>query len=100
MNAPAPGAEAVRVLLLPSMADTSKGTVSQVASRFGRRLRFPQLFTFVLVLFLIDLVVPDAIPFADEILLGLLTVLLGFLRNEKPAEEEPRVEKDVTPPSD
>jgi hypothetical protein len=78
------------------MADPTKGTVSQAASRFGRRLRFPQLFTFVLVLFLIDLVVPDAIPFADEILFGLLTVLLGSLRRAEPTEG-PRVEKDVTP---
>lgn len=78
------------------MTDPAKGTVSQAASRFGRRLRFPQLFTFVLVLFLIDLVVPDAIPFADEILFGLLTVLLGSLRRAEP-EEGPRTEKDVTP---
>ena len=79
------------------MAEPTKGTVSEIAGRFGRRLRFPQLFAFVLVLFLIDLVVPDAIPFADEILFGLLTVLLGSLRREEPAEGQ-RVEKNVTPP--
>ena len=79
------------------MAEPTKGSVSEIAGRFGRRLRFPQLFTFVLVLFLIDLVVPDAIPFADEILFGLLTVLLGSLRRDQPAEG-PRVEKNVTPP--
>lgn len=78
------------------MSDTDRGTVSELAGKFGRRLRFPQLFVFVLVVFLIDLVVPDAIPFADEILFGLLTVLLGSLRRDD-TPPEPRREKDVTP---
>lgn len=79
------------------MADPPRGTVSSLAGAFGSRLRFPQLFTFVLVVFLIDLVIPDAIPFVDEVLFGLLTVLLGSLK--KPAEEDvPRPpEKNVTP---
>lgn len=78
------------------MSDTDRGTVSDLAGKLGRRLRYPQLFTFVLVIFLVDLVVPDAIPFVDEILFGLLTVLLGSLRRDDPPEE-PRREKDVTP---
>jgi len=45
--------------------------------RFARRLRFPYLFALSLLLFLVDLAVPDIIPFADEIFLGLLTLLLG-----------------------
>lgn len=78
------------------MSDPGRGTISELAGRFGRRLRFPQLFVFVLAVFLLDLVIPDFIPFADEILFGLLTVLLGSLhRDETP--DEPRVEKDVTP---
>jgi hypothetical protein len=48
--------------------------------RFASRLRFPQLFALVAVLFLLDLAIPDLIPFADEIILGLLTLLLGSLR--------------------
>lgn len=80
------------------MAEPTKGTVSEIAGRFGRRLRFPQLFSFVLVLFLIDLVVPDAIPFADEILFGLLTVLLGSLRRDTPEPPPEKTEKNVTPP--
>lgn len=77
------------------MSETDRGTVSDLAGKLGRRLRFPQLFGFVLVLFLVDLAVPDAIPLIDEILLGLLTVLLGSLRREGPPAE--RAEKDVTP---
>jgi len=44
------------------------------------RLRHPQLFAVVAALFLIDLVVPDMVPFIDEILLLGATVLVGRLK--------------------
>jgi hypothetical protein len=50
--------------------------------RFASRLRFPQLFFLTAALFLVDLAIPDFIPFADEILLGLATLLLGSLRRK------------------
>ncbi len=85
------------------MAAFRPGPLSGPIGRFASRLRFPQLFTFFLIVFVLDLIVPDAIPFADEILFGLLTVLLGSLRRSQrqpqsqvPPEE--RVEKNVTPP--
>lgn len=60
--------------------------IAAVIFRFASRLRFPQLFALVAVLFLLDLAIPDLIPFADEIILGLLTLLLGSLRRpERPA---------------
>lgn len=46
-------------------------------------LRFPTLFTFFALLTLLDLVVPDPIPFADELGLALLTLLLGFWRERR-----------------
>ena len=49
----------------------------------ARKLRFPKLFVLVLVLFLVDLLVPDFIPFFDEIILGLLSVMLGLWREKK-----------------
>lgn len=61
--------------------------------RFARRLRFPWLFLLTAVLFAIDLVVPDLIPFADEILLGLLTLLFGFWRQRR----QERIEARATP---
>jgi len=71
--------------------------VQQIASRF----RYPQLFMVVLVLFLLDLVIPDMIPFVDEILLGLLTVILGSLRPDRDRKREEaageRPMKNVTP---
>ncbi len=41
--------------------------ISAFILRFASRLRFPQLFAVVLGLFLLDLFVPDVIPFFDEL---------------------------------
>jgi hypothetical protein len=41
------------------------------------RLRFPILFLVTAALFVLDLFVPDLLPFADEILLGLGAALFG-----------------------
>jgi MYXO-CTERM domain-containing protein len=62
-----------------------------LVSRFAAKLRYPQLFLLTAALFLLDLVVPDAIPFADELLLGLGTLLLaGLRRRREPVAEAPR----------
>lgn len=47
------------------------------------RLRFPLLFAITAALFVIDFFVQDAIPFADEILLGLGAALLGNWKKRK-----------------
>ena len=57
--------------------------------RFTRRLRFPQLFAITLILFVVDLIVPDMIPLADELLLGLATLLLGSWKKRRQTEREP-----------
>jgi hypothetical protein len=46
-------------------------------------LRFPWLFVLTALLFAFDLVVPDAIPFADEVLLGLAAALLGSWKKRR-----------------
>jgi hypothetical protein len=56
-----------------------KGRLMQYASR----LRFPKLFAVAGLVFIVDLFFPDTIPFADEILLGLITLLLGGLKKSK-----------------
>ncbi len=70
---------------------TTRHTAVGMALRYLSRLRFPQLFVITAVLFLLDLFIPDVIPFADEILLGLVTVLLGSWRKrrQKDAEQRP-----------
>jgi hypothetical protein len=51
--------------------------------RFASGLRFPTLFWITAGLFLVDLVIPDMIPFADELLLGLLALLFGSLKRRR-----------------
>lgn len=51
--------------------------------RYAARLRFPNLFLLVLVCFVADLLLPDFIPFLDEILLGLCTLMLAAWKNKR-----------------
>jgi hypothetical protein len=51
-----------------------------LVTRFAAGLRFPTLFAVMAGLFVLDLLVPDLIPFADEILLALGTLFVGSLR--------------------
>ena len=44
---------------------------------YAERLRFPRLALLTGLVFAVDLVVPDLLPFADELVLGLLTLMLG-----------------------
>ena len=53
-------------------------------------LRFPVLLVVTVVLFVVNVFVPDAIPFADEVLLALVAVILSRLkRRPKPTVGEP-----------
>jgi Family of unknown function (DUF6116) len=56
------------------------GPVGGLARRYGTRLRYPRLLALTAALFAADLVVPDVVPFVDEILLGLATALLATRR--------------------
>jgi len=47
-------------------------------------LRFPWLLLVTAALFLVSVFVPDAFPFIDEILLALVTVVLGRLKRKAP----------------
>lgn len=51
--------------------------------RFVSKLSFPRLFLLTAALFAINLIVPDPLPFIDEILLGMGTLLLASLRGKK-----------------
>jgi hypothetical protein len=48
--------------------------------QYASRLRFPRLLAVTVGLFVFDLIVPDAVPFVDEILLGLMSLLLASLK--------------------
>jgi hypothetical protein len=51
-----------------------------VLGRYGARLRFPHLLLLTGALFVVDFFVPDAIPFMDEVFLGLMALLFGVWR--------------------
>ncbi len=57
---------------------------------FANRLRFKQLFLLILALFVLDLVAPDPIPMIDEIILGLLTLLLASYKKEPVSQDQNR----------
>lgn len=50
---------------------------------FLGRLSFPRLFMLAAALWAVDMVVPDFIPFIDELLLGIGTLLLASFRKPK-----------------
>jgi len=59
---------------------------------FFSRLSYPRLFALTAALFAVDVVVPDFVPFADELLLGLGTLLLANWKKRKqpePAQKPP-----------
>jgi hypothetical protein len=63
--------------------------IGPFVTRFAAGLRFPTLFKLVATLFVVDLFIPDIIPFMDEILLALGTLLLGSLRKRRASPLEP-----------
>lgn len=58
--------------------------ITDALLRRAGRLRFPRLALLIGALFVLDLVIPDMIPFIDEILLGLATLALTNLRTRAP----------------
>jgi len=52
--------------------------------RWFGRLSYPKLFLLTAALFIGDTLIPDFIPFVDEILLGLGTLLLANWKRKKP----------------
>ncbi len=67
------------------------------------RLRFPTLLTITALLFVVNLFVPDVLPFIDEILLGLVTLILANWKKRDAREAasttaaDERSSIDVTP---
>ena len=68
------------------MESSNGGNQAALFERMARHLnlRFPVLFGIFAVLTLIDLAVPDFIPFIDEAGLAVLTLLLGLWKDRRP----------------
>ena len=67
------------------MGGLSRVTVVGWLLRWARGLRFRTLTFLTLALFAVNLVVPDPIPFVDEILMGLGALLLARQRRDRGA---------------
>lgn len=58
--------------------------------QWASKLRFPTLFKIAAALFALSLLIPDPVPFLDELLLGLATLLFANWKNRKlPARKQP-----------
>lgn len=79
--------EAFTFIIVPMATKNREGRVD-VFRRIGVRLRYPYLFVLIMLLFVIDILIPDAIPLIDEAILGLLTVLFGTWRDRKKAQPQ------------
>ena len=53
--------------------------------RYASTLRFPKLLAVTAALFAMDVIFPDMVPFVDEILLGLISLLFASLRKKSKA---------------
>jgi hypothetical protein len=51
--------------------------------RYGARLRYPHLLLVAGACFALDLVLPDGLPFLDELVLGLMTLVFALWRKER-----------------
>jgi hypothetical protein len=66
---------------MPEIADRHTSIATSLLGRLN--LRFPWLFLILAGLTLADLLIPDFIPFADEIGLAILTLLLGSWKSRR-----------------
>lgn len=71
--------------------------VPGIVTRHASRLRFPRLLALTAGLFVLDLVIPDFIPFIDEILLGLGTLVLSQLRTRRDTAGAPSQQNPAEP---
>jgi hypothetical protein len=62
------------------MGESSK---AEVVAKVARKIRFPKLFALMTVLFVVDLAIPDQVPFIDEVMLGLMSAAFGMWRTRR-----------------
>ena len=73
-----------------------RALILALLGRFGADLRFPVLFAFAAGLFALDLILPDFLPFFDEIVLALATTMLASWKREPAKQRELPEPIDVT----
>jgi hypothetical protein len=77
----------------------TQGGLAAVIIRWASGLRFPWLFALTAALFTLNVFIPDVLPLADEILLGLGALLLARLKKKKPDKSaaEPGIKLTAPP---
>ena len=61
----------------------------QPLMQWARKLRYPTLFKITAALFVLNMLFLDPLPFVDEILFGLATLLLANWKRRKEPEDAP-----------
>lgn len=82
--------------------ETPRESAKNWLLQYASELRFPWLFGLTLGIFAVDLVLPDFIPFVDEILLGLLALILAMIKKRRlwPRTPADTVEGNVIGPDE
>jgi hypothetical protein len=65
----------------------ARGGVAGIVLRWASGLRFPYLFLLTVLLFIINLFIPDVVPVVDELIMGLAAMTLASL-TKKPADAD------------
>ena len=68
------------------MGMLARGGLAAIVLKWASRLRFPWLFLLTASLFVLNLFIPDVLPFVDEILMGLLAMLLASWKKRNDAQ--------------
>ncbi len=69
----------------------SPNSMIEMFLKNANQLRFRNLFFMVIALFFVDLLIPDFIPLVDEIILGLLAIILANWKKERNQDNEGKV---------
>jgi hypothetical protein len=75
-----------RAGVIMAIGKVARGGLAGFLLRWASGLRFPYLFLLTALLFVFNLFIPDIVPVADELIMGLVAMTLASLR-KKPGEE-------------
>jgi len=78
------------------MPKPTRSPVQEIVGSLVGRLKYPWVFVLLAAVFIADTVIPDPIPFVDEVMLALLTFLVGTWRTRR---RGPTEAVDVSPAS-
>jgi len=71
-----------------ALGKMAKGGFAGVFLRWASGLKFPVVFALTFAVFIANVFFPDVIPFVDEIILGLVAMLLANWKKKPIAREQ------------